>query len=80
MVKPLQDVLCQVAYNCNQHTPDDIRTLENVVSAKLKTRLFSQPYILCVKLVDYYNVDLSVQCCFKYTICALFVKNVKNSL
>ena len=51
MVKPLQDLLYQVAYNCNQHTPDDIKTLENLVSAKLKTRLFSQPYISCVKLV-----------------------------
>ena len=49
MVKPVQDLLYTVAYNCHQHNKDDINILETLVDAKLKTRLFTQQYIVCVK-------------------------------
>ena len=49
MVKPVQVLLFQVAYNTHQHTSHDVKVLESLVNVTLKTRLFSLQYVACVK-------------------------------
>ena len=51
LVKLVYDLLCTVAINCCQHTPEDIKVLETLLNVKLKTRLFFQQYVACIKLV-----------------------------
>jgi integrator complex subunit 1 len=49
MVKPVQELLYLVAINSYQRSPDDIKLLETFLNVKLKTRLFSQHYVACIK-------------------------------
>ena len=49
MIKLVQDLLMAVAINCHQHTPDDVRVMEILANVRLKTRLFSQNFVACMK-------------------------------
>ena len=38
-----------VAVNCHTHGPEDILVIEALINIRLKTKLFSSQFVVCIK-------------------------------
>lgn len=47
--KQVQDLLMTVATNCHAHSPEDVRIIEVLINVRLKTKLFSNQFVACIK-------------------------------
>ena len=49
LVKLCQELLMTVAVNTHQHSSEDLKVIEALISIRLKTKLFSTQFVACMK-------------------------------
>ena len=49
--KQCQDLLMTVAVNCHTHSPEDLRVIDALINVRLKTKLFSNQFVACIRSV-----------------------------
>ena len=65
--KLCQELLMSVATNCTTHQSDDLKVIESLLAVRLKTKLFSNQFVGCIR----YKV-LRLQIMKKLRECILF--------
>ena len=53
--KHCQELLMAVATNCSTHQSDDLKVIESLLAVRLKTKLFSNQFVGCIRyLISHY--------------------------
>lgn len=49
--KYCQELLMAVATNCTTHQADDLKVIESLLAIRLKTKLFSNQFVACIRYI-----------------------------
>ena len=73
--KHCQELLMAVAANCTTHQTEDMQVIESLLAVRLKTKLFSNQFVTCIRYVcvqwNLSNPDALCIVCASYSRCVL---------
>ena len=61
--KHCQELLMAVATNCTSHEADDLKVIESLLAIRLKTKLFSNQFVACIRYEQLAHNYLNVRVC-----------------